>query len=72
MIVLLPCVWILPRVLPIRPLLAVWIALPLSDVVANLATIPPILRERRSLVRRAKLYYLRSRTSKQARLKEAK
>ena len=50
-IVLLPCVWILPRVLPIRPLLAVWIALPLSDVVANLATIPPILRERRSLVR---------------------
>ena len=52
-IVLLPCVWILPRVLPIRPLLAVWIALPLSDVVANLATIPPILRERRSLVRAA-------------------
>ena len=50
-IVLLPCVWILPRVLPIRPLLAVWIALPLSDVVANLATSPPILRERRSLVR---------------------
>ena len=28
--------------------------------------------ERRSLVRRAKLYYLRSRTTKQARLKEAK
>ncbi len=28
--------------------------------------------ERRSLVRRAKLYYLRSRTSKQSRLKEAK
>ena len=28
--------------------------------------------ERRSLVRRAKLYYLRNRTTKQARLKEAK
>lgn len=56
-IVLLPCVWILPRVLPhllpITPLLAVWISLPISDVVAFLATIPPILRERRALARGA-------------------
>ncbi len=49
-LVLLPCVWILPRVLPIEPLLAVWISLPISDVLAFLATIPPILRERRALV----------------------
>ena len=56
-IVLLPCVWILPRVLPrvlpIDPLLAVWISLPISDVAAFLATIPPILRERRALARGA-------------------
>ena len=54
-LVLLPCVWILPRVLPrvlpVAPLLAVWISLPISDVIAFLATIPPILRERRALAR---------------------
>ncbi|MBQ3811882.1 MAG: MATE family efflux transporter [Kiritimatiellae bacterium] len=54
-IVLLPCVWILPRVLPrvlpIDPLLAVWISLPISDVAAFLASIPPVLRERRALAR---------------------
>ena len=48
-IVLLPCVWLLPRVLPLDPVLATWLALPVSDVVAFLATIPPILRERRAI-----------------------
>ena len=56
-LVLLPCVWILPnilpRVLPIMPLLAVWISLPISDVAAFLASIPPVLRERRALARGA-------------------
>lgn len=52
-LVLLPCVWILPRVLPVPPVLAVWLSLPFSDFVAFLATIPPILRERRALVRGA-------------------
>ncbi len=50
-IVLLPCVWLLPRVLPLDPVLATWLALPLSDVIAFLATIPPVLRERRALAR---------------------
>ena len=52
-IVLLPCVWILPHLLPVSPVLAIWLALPLSDVLAFLATIPPILRERRALRRPA-------------------
>ncbi len=50
-LILLPCVWILPHVLPVRPVLAIWLSLPISDVLAFLATIPPILRERRALAR---------------------
>ena len=50
-IVLLPCVWLLPHWFPSRPILAVWLALPLSDAIAFAATVPPFLRERRSLVR---------------------
>lgn len=49
-LVLLPCVWLLPHVLPVRPLLAVWLALPVSDFAAFLATIPPVVRERRALL----------------------
>ena len=52
-LVLLPCVWILPYLLPVPPVLAIWLALPLSDFLAFLATIPPILRERRTLRRPA-------------------
>ena len=52
-IVLLPCVWLLPHLLPVRPILAVWLALPLSDFIAFAATVPPVLRERRALFRAA-------------------
>lgn len=48
-IVLLPCVWILPRLFPSHPLHAVWLSLPLSDFIAFAATVPPILRERRAI-----------------------
>ena len=52
-LILLPCVWILPRLFPGRALLATWLALPISDVLACLATVPPVLRERRALRRAA-------------------
>lgn len=49
-ICLLPIVWILPHFME-RHLLAVWLAMPVSDVVAQLATIPPIMKEYRFLVK---------------------
>lgn len=48
---LLPIVWILPHFME-NHVLAVWLAMPISDVVAQIATIPPLLREYRMLVRR--------------------
>lgn len=48
---LLPLVWILPHFVG-DPLLGIWLAMPISDVVAQVATIPPLLREYRFLVRR--------------------
>ncbi|MBR1836573.1 MAG: MATE family efflux transporter [Kiritimatiellae bacterium] len=53
-IVLLPCVWIMPHLFPSNPLLGVWLALPVSDFAAFLATIPPVLKERRALLRKAR------------------
>ena len=47
---LLPIVWILPHFME-NHILAVWLAMPISDVVAQLATIPPLLKEYRMLVR---------------------
>ncbi len=47
-ICLLPLVWILPHLFE-DPILAVWIALPISDIVAQLATLPPLFREFRWL-----------------------
>lgn len=47
---LLPIVWILPHFME-RHILAVWLAMPISDVVAQLATIVPLMREYRHLVR---------------------
>jgi Na+-driven multidrug efflux pump len=47
---LLPIVWILPHFME-HHILAVWLAMPISDVVAQLATIPPLLKEYRMLVR---------------------
>lgn len=44
-ICLLPCIWILPRIFPQHALQMVWLSMPISDLVANLATIPPVLKE---------------------------
>lgn len=46
---LLPIVWILPYFMDDH-ILAVWLAMPVSDVVAQIATVPPLLREYRMLV----------------------
>ena len=48
--ILLPCVRLLPRLLP-DPTLAVWLSLPVSDVVCQLATLPPIFLHLRFLSR---------------------
>ena len=45
---LLPLVWILPYLFDDH-ILAVWLAMPISDVVAQLATLPPLIREFRKL-----------------------
>ena len=45
---LLPLVWILPHLIGDH-VLAVWLALPISDIVAQLATLPPLVREFRWL-----------------------
>ena len=45
---LLPLVWILPHLFADH-ILAVWLALPISDIVAQLATLPPLFREFRWL-----------------------
>ena len=47
-ICLLPLVWILPHLIGDH-VLAVWLALPISDIVAQLATLPPLIREFRWL-----------------------
>ena len=44
-ICLLPCIWILPKLFPQHALQMVWLSMPISDLVANLATIPPVLKE---------------------------
>ena len=36
--------------MPAHPILAIWLALPISDFATFLATIPPMIRERRMLV----------------------
>ena len=48
--ILLPCIWFLPRFMSDHTL-AVWLALPISDVVCQLATLPPILLHLRFLSR---------------------
>ncbi len=45
---LLPLVWILPYLIDDH-ILAVWLAMPISDIVAQLATLPPLIREFRKL-----------------------
>jgi len=41
-VILIPCIWILPHFLNDR-VLAIWLALPISDVLCQLATVPPML-----------------------------
>jgi Na+-driven multidrug efflux pump len=45
---LLPLVWILPYLFDDH-ILAVWLAMPISDIVAQIATLPPLIREFRKL-----------------------
>ena len=49
-LILIPCVWILPHFMSDRTL-AVWLALPISDVLCQLATLPPLLLHLRFLGR---------------------
>ena len=49
-VILLPCVWILPRIMS-DSTFAVWLALPISDVLCQLATLPPLLVHLRFLSR---------------------
>ena len=44
----MPCIWLLPYLLADKTF-AIWVALPVSDVAAFLATIPPILAHTRFL-----------------------
>lgn len=47
-LLLIPIVWILPRFME-NHILAIWLAMPISDVLTAVATIPPLLLERRRL-----------------------
>ena len=49
-VVLLPIVWFLPHVLDDKAF-AIWLSMPVSDVLCNLATIPPLLLHARFLAR---------------------
>ena len=51
---LLPCIWILPRFFG-DPLFAIWVSLPISDVLAFFFTIPPFLSHLRFLNRASKV-----------------
>ena len=53
-VILIPCIWILPHFMADKTF-AIWLALPISDVLCQLATIPPALRHLRFLA------YVRSR-----------
>ncbi len=48
---LLPCIWFLPYLFPGNPTLGVWLALPVSDVLAFIATMPPFFLHTRFLYR---------------------
>lgn len=51
-VILIPCVWILPHFIP-NHTFAVWLALPISDVLCQLATLPPLFSHLRFLARAA-------------------
>jgi Na+-driven multidrug efflux pump len=47
---LLPVIWLMPYFLEDKPL-AIWLSMPISDVLCNFATIPPLLLQIRFLSR---------------------
>ncbi len=49
-VVLLPCIWILPYFIDDHTF-AVWLSLPISDVICQLATLPPLYLHTRFLSR---------------------
>ena len=49
-VILIPCIWILPHLMP-NHTLAIWLALPISDILCQLATIPPFFLHLRFLSR---------------------
>ena len=49
-VILLPCIWILPHFMSDRTF-AIWLALPISDVLCQLATVPPLFWHLRFLSR---------------------
>ena len=49
-VILIPCIWILPHLLS-NHTLAIWLALPISDILCQLATIPPFFLHLRFLSR---------------------
>lgn len=51
-VILIPCIWILPHFMADHTL-AIWLALPISDVLCQLATLPPLISHLRFLRRAA-------------------
>ena len=49
-VILIPCIWILPHLMS-NHTLAIWLALPISDILCQLATVPPFLLHLRFLSR---------------------
>ena len=49
-VILIPCIWILPYLMSDHTL-AIWLALPISDVLCQLATVPPFVIHARFLSR---------------------
>lgn len=49
-ICLLPIVWFLPHFMDDK-VLAIWLAIPISDVICQIATVPPLVKEYRFLVK---------------------
>lgn len=49
-VILIPCIWILPHMMADSSL-AIWLALPISDVICQLATLPPFFAHTRFLAK---------------------
>ena len=49
-VILIPCIWILPHFMADHTL-AIWLAMPISDLLCQLATVPPLVQHLRFLSR---------------------